>query len=153
MKFPHHIISSLIWMRQLQKFKSLQVCLQISWRKFCWRVHTKAYRMTYWSYFLDTWLQKASIIKITSLIWDSIEIRCNFVKIPYFITYLLIWIHQLQKFKSLRVCLQMLWKKFCWRVHTMTYRMTCWSYFLDTYLLKNFLSKIAFQIWNTIEIW
>ena len=37
----------LIWIHQLQKFKYLQVCLQIFRQKFYWRVLTKAYRMTY----------------------------------------------------------------------------------------------------------
>ena len=47
---------SSIWMHQLQKFKSLQVCIQILWQNFCWRVLPSVYRMTCLSYFLDTWL-------------------------------------------------------------------------------------------------
>ena len=44
------------------------------------------------------------------------------------------------------------WRKFCWRVLGIFYRMTCRSYFLDTRLPKFLLFKIAFLIWNTIEI-
>ena len=57
------------------------------------------------------------------------------------------------KIKSLRVCLQILWYKFCWRVLQSVYRMTCLSDFFDTWLLKFQSWKIAFLNWNTIEIW
>ena len=59
------------------KSKCPRVCLQILWHKFCWRVHTIAHRITYWSYFnyfLDTWLQKISLLKIAFLLWNTIEI-------------------------------------------------------------------------------
>ena len=47
---------SSIWMHQLQKIKSLLICIQISWQNFCRRVLPSVYRMTCLSYFLDTWL-------------------------------------------------------------------------------------------------
>ena len=59
---------------QLQKFKSLRICLQILWQKFCWRVLAMACRMIYWLYFLDAWSQIFLSLKITCFDYKLIEL-------------------------------------------------------------------------------
>ena len=62
-------------------------------------------------------------------------------------------LQQLQKFKSLRPCIQILWWKFCWIVLIILCVRTFLSYFLDSWLPRFLLLKFASVTWNIIQFW
>jgi len=83
--------------------------------------------------------------------WHRKQIK--FYENCIFYEFLLDLIHQLQKFKSLRICLHFLWKKFCWKVLAMAYRMIYGLYFLDS-LSQIFSSlKVTCFDYKLIELW
>ena len=64
-----------------------------------------------------------------------------------------IFLHQLQKINSLRLCLQIVWRKFHWKVLEMIYLLIFLSYFLDAWLSKISLLKFASLIQNIMNFW
>jgi len=63
-----------------------------------------------------------------------------------------IWMHQLEKFKSLPVSFQNLWKRFCRRAQLIVHRMIYFTYFLDRWLQKYSSLKITFLLGSFINI-
>ena len=122
-------------MQQLQKFKSLQLCTQILWWKFCWRELITICLIIFLSYFLDAQLIRFLSLAFASVIWNVIKFWYNCIE--FFVFH---WIspQRLQKLKSSRLFIQTLRWNFCCKALIIFYLMVFLSNFLDA-RFKRFL--------------